>query len=132
MASTNTISPKVGFAYDLTGDNRTVLKGFIGRRAGTRPTRWPTRRTRSVSRALRYAFVSCAAGQTTGCDLNGDRLVSSPQELGAFQSTQGGAGFVRVDRDLARPTSDEISLNLEREITHRPVGPRLIRLQEHA
>jgi hypothetical protein len=65
---------------------------------------------------LRYAFVSCAAGQTTGCDLNGDRLVSSPAEVGAFQSTQGGGGFVRVDRDLIRPKSNEISMNLEREI----------------
>ena len=60
--------------------------------------------------------MSCAAGQTTGCDLNGDRLVSSAAELGAFQSSQGGAGFVRVDRDLVRPTSNEVSVNLEREV----------------
>ena len=65
---------------------------------------------------MRYAFVSCAAGQTTGCDLNGNRLVDSPAELGAFQSTQGGGGFVRVDRDLVRPLSHEVSVNLEREI----------------
>ena len=30
VARTNTVSPKVGFAYDLTGDNRTVIKGFNG------------------------------------------------------------------------------------------------------
>src|SRR5688500_14584536 len=116
VASTNTISPKVGFAYDLTGDNRTVLKGFYGL------SRWNSAdvladQENEVGLAqLRYAFVSCAAGQTTGCDLNGDRLVSSPAELGAFQSTQGGGGFVRVDRGLVRPMSHEISLNLEREI----------------
>ena len=39
-----------------------------------------------------------------------------PAELGAFQSTQGGGGFVRVDRDLVRPMSHEVSMNLEREI----------------
>src|SRR5688572_341696 len=116
VASTNTISPKVGFAYDLTGDNRTVLKGFVGR------SRWNSADTLADQEnpvglaALRYAFVACAAGQAVGCDLNGDRLVSSPQELGAFQSTQGGAGFVRVDRDLVRPHTDEISLNVEREL----------------
>lgn len=116
VASTTTLAPKVGFAYDLTGDNRTVVKGFIGQ------SRWNSADTLADQEnpvglaQLRYAFVSCAAGQTTGCDLNGDRLVSSPAELGAFQSTQGGGGFVRVDRDLVRPTSNEISLNLEREV----------------
>jgi len=116
VASTNTISPKIGFAYDLSGDNRTVLKAFYGL------SRWNSADTLADQEnpvglaQLRYAFVSCAAGQTTGCDLNGDRLVSSPAELGAFQSTQGGGGFVRVDRDLVRPTSHEVSVNLEREI----------------
>ena len=117
VANTTTLAPKLGFAYDLSGDNRTVLKGFIGQ------SRWNSADTLADQEnpvglaALRYAFVSCAAGQTTGCDLNGDRLVSSPAELGAWQSTQGGGGFVRVDRDLTRPTSNEISMNLEREIT---------------
>ena len=116
VASTNTISPKVGFAYDLTGDNKTVLKAFYGL------SRWNSADTLADQEnpvglaQLRYAFVSCAAGQTSGCDLNGDRLVSSPAELGAFQSTQGGGGFVRVDRNLVRPTSHEVSVNLEREV----------------
>ena len=30
VANTTTLAPKVGFAYDLFGDNRTVIKGFIG------------------------------------------------------------------------------------------------------
>ncbi len=116
VANTTTLAPKVGFAYDLTGDNRTVIKGFVGQ------SRWNSADTLAnqenpVGRAqLRYAFVSCAAGQTTGCDVNGDRLVSSPAELGPFQQSLGGAGTVRVDRDLIRPTSNEISLNLEREV----------------
>ena len=117
VANTTTLAPKFGFAYDLSGDNRTVIKGFIGQ------SRWNSADTLADQEnpvglaQLRYAFVSCAAGQTTGCDLNGDRLVSSPAELGAFQSTQGGGGFVRVDRDLTRPTSNEVSFNLEREIS---------------
>ena len=116
VANTTTLSPKFGFAYDLTGDNRTVIKGFVGQ------SRWNSADTLAdqenpVGLAfLRYAFLSCAAGQTTGCDVNGDRLISSPAELGAFQSSGGGGGFVRVDRDLIRPSSNEVSLNLEREI----------------
>jgi hypothetical protein len=117
VASTNTISPKIGFAYDLTGDNRTVVKGFYGR------SRWNSADTladqeNEVGLAqLRYAFVSCTATLRTNCDLNGNRLLDSPAELGAFQSTLGGAGFVSVDRGLTRPTTDEVSLNFEREIT---------------
>ena len=116
VADTITLAPKLGFAYDLTGDNRTVVKGFIGQ------SRWNSADTLAnqenpVGRAqLRYAFLPCTATRTTGCDLNGNRLLDSPAELGAFQQTLGGAGFVRVDRDLVRPTSNEVSLNLEREV----------------
>lgn len=116
VADTITLSPKVGFAFDLTGDNRTVIKGFVGQ------SRWNSADTLADQEnpvglaQLRYAFVSCSATVTTGCDLNGDRLVSSPAELGAFQSTQGGGGFVRIDRNLIRPASNEVSLNLEREV----------------
>ena len=117
VADTHTLSPKVGFAYDLTGDNRTVLKAFYGLSRWNSADLLADQENPVGIAQLRYAFLSCTAGQTSGCDLNGDRLVSSPTELGAFQGTQGGAGFVRVDRDLIRPTSTEVSLNLEREIT---------------
>src|SRR5687767_5596426 len=116
VADTLTIAPKLGFAYDLSGDNRTVIKGFIGQSRWNSADQLADQENPVGLAQLRYAFVSCAPGQTTGCDLNGDRLVSSPAELGAFQSTQGGGGFVRVDRDLIRPTSNEVSFNLEREI----------------
>jgi hypothetical protein len=65
---------------------------------------------------LRYAFVPCTATVTTNCDLNGNRLVDSPAELGAFNSTVGGAGFVTIDRGLKRPTNNEFSTDIEREI----------------
>jgi hypothetical protein len=116
VANTTTLAPKVGFAYDLTGDNRTVIKGFIGQ------SRWNSADTLAnqenpVGRATRrYAFLPCTATRTTGCDLNGNRLLDSPAEIGAFQSAGGGGGGVRVDRDIVRPTSNEVSLNLEREV----------------
>ncbi len=116
VANTHTLAPRVGFAYDLTGDNRAVLKAYFGQ------SRWNSADTLAdqenpVGRAqLRYQFVSCTATRTTNCDLNGNRLLDGAQELGAFNSTQGGAGFVRVDRDLVRPTSNELSVNVEREI----------------
>ena len=63
VANTNTLAPKFGFAYDLTGDNRTVIKGFVGQ------SRWNSADTLADQEnpvglaQLRYAFVSCAAGQ---------------------------------------------------------------------
>lgn len=116
VSDTLTVSPKFGFAYDLSGDNRTVIKGFVGQ------SRWNSADTLAdVENPVgvaqrRYAFVSCSATVTTGCDINGNRLLDGPQELGAFQQTLGGAGSVTVDRNLTRPKSNEISLNLEREL----------------
>jgi hypothetical protein len=116
VSSTNTISPKIGFAYDLTGDNRTVIKGFYGISRWNSADQLADQENPVGQAALRYEFVSCSATRTTNCDLNGNRLVDSPAELGAYQTSTGGAGNVRVDRDLIRPTSHEISVNLEREI----------------
>ena len=101
-----TVAPRVGFAYDLTGDNRTVLKVHFGQ------TRFNSAdlladQENPVGRArLRYVFN----------DLNGNRLLDGPQELGRFLQTVGGGGFVRVDRDLVRPTGNEFGTNVEREI----------------
>jgi hypothetical protein len=106
VADTKTVVPRVGFAYDLTGDNRTVLKFHIGQ---TRFNSADTLADREnpVGRArLRYVFN----------DLNGNRLLDGPQELGRFLRTVGGGGFVRIDRDLIRPKGNEISTNIEREI----------------
>jgi hypothetical protein len=116
VANTKTLAPRLGFAYDLTGDNRTVAKVYFGQ------SRWNSADTLADQQnpvgiaQLRYAFLPCTATRTTQCDLNRNGLLDSPFELGAFNSTQGGAGFVRVDPDLERPTSNELSFNLEREI----------------
>jgi hypothetical protein len=101
-----TAAPRVGFAYDLTGDNRTVLKVHVGQ------TRFNSAdlladQENPVGRArLRYVFN----------DLNGNRLLDGSQELGRLLQTVGGGGFVRVDRDLIRPTGNEFGANVEREI----------------
>jgi hypothetical protein len=106
VSESRTVVPRLGFAYDLTGDNRTVLKVYYGR------TRFNSAdlladQENPVGRArLRYVFN----------DQNGNRLLDGPQELGRFLRTVGGGGFVRVDRDLVRPTGNEVSTNIEREI----------------
>jgi hypothetical protein len=106
VGDSKTVVPRVGFAYDLTGDNRTVLKVYYGQsRFNSADTL--ADRENPVGRArLRYVFN----------DLDGNRLLDGPQELGRFLRTVGGGGFVRIDRDLIRPTGNQISTNIEREI----------------
>ena len=106
VSESRTVAPRIGFAYDLTGDNRTVLKVHAGQ------TRFNSAdlladQENPVGRArLRYRFN----------DLNGNRLLDGPAEVGTFLRTVGGGGFVRIDRDLIRPKGNEVGANLEREI----------------
>ncbi len=117
VANTKDISPRLGFAYDITGDNRTVAKVYFGQSRWNSADELADKENPVGIAQLRYAFVPCTATVTANCDLNGNKLLDSPAELGAFNSTQGGAGFVRIDRGLNRPVNNEVSTNLEREIT---------------
>ena len=116
VANTRDFSPRVGFAYDLTGDNRTVVKAYFGQSRWNSADELADKENPVGIAQLRYAFLPCTPTRLTQCDLNGNRLLDSPDELGAFNSTQGGAGFVTVDRDLNRPVTNEISTSIEREV----------------
>ncbi len=116
VANTKDISPRVGFAYDLTGDNRTVVKAYYGQSRWNSADELADKENPVGIAQRRYAFLDCTPGQVTGCDLNGNRLVDGPNELGAFNTTVGGAGAVTIDRDLNRPVTHEFSTNVEREI----------------
>src|SRR5207247_1178259 len=49
-------------------------------------------------------------------DQNGNRLLDGPQELGRLLSTQGGAGFVRIDPNIKHAYGQEFSTHLEHEL----------------
>jgi hypothetical protein len=107
VSTANSVSPRIGVAYDLTGDNRTVLKGFAGRYYFNSADTLADLENPVGSSRLRYQFL----------DQNGNKLLDGPQELGLFRSTQGGGGAVNVDDNIKRPYSQEISGHVEREIT---------------
>jgi hypothetical protein len=107
VAKTSNVSPRLGFAWDVRGNNKSVVKGYFGRfYFNSAPDTLAALENPVGTAQLRYRFN----------DLNGNRLLDGPQELGTFLSTQGGAGFVRIDRDLKRPYSQELSGHFEQEI----------------
>jgi len=101
----NSVGPRLGASWDVTGDGRTALKAFMGRfyldpvldaTTGANPVGWA---------GQRYAFN----------DRNGNRLLDAG-ELGNLLSTTGGAGSIRVDPDLQQPYGDEMSVHVQREV----------------
>jgi hypothetical protein len=106
VAKSTTFAPRVGVAYDLFGDNKTVLKAYFGQFRYNSADTLADQQNPVGKAQLRYRFV----------DGNGNRILDGPQELNGLVQTVGGAGFVTVDPNLIRPTSNEFSTSVEREI----------------
>ncbi len=107
VSETTTFAPRIGLAYDLTGDNRTILKVFWGQFRFNSADTLADQENPVGRQRLRYQWQ----------DLNGNRLLDGPSEIVRFvQSVDAGAGLVTVDRDIKRPYSTEFSTSAEREI----------------
>jgi hypothetical protein len=106
VAEHTVFAPRAGFAYDLSGGGKTVVKGYYGRFYFNSSDILANLENPVGMAQLRYQFL----------DQNGNRVLDGPSELGLFRQTVGGAGFVRIDRDIKRPYSQELSGHIEREI----------------
>ena len=106
VADLKSFSPRVGFAWDMTGTGKTVWKGFYGRFYYNPSTDISSLENPVGQAALRYEFK----------DLNGNKLLDGPQELGRLLTTVGGAGFVKVDRGLQHAYGQEASTHFEQEV----------------
>jgi hypothetical protein len=102
----NSVAPRLGFVWDLTGQGKTVLKAFAGRFYINPSTDISDDENPVGAAGIRYVFN----------DLNGNRVYDGRQELGRQLTTRGGAGFVKVDRNLKHPYGDELSAHLEHEL----------------
>jgi hypothetical protein len=107
VARTTSVGPRLGLAWDIGGNNRSVVKAYYGQfYFNSAPDTLGALQNPVGTAQLRYRFL----------DANGNGLLDNPAELGTFLSTQGGAGFVRIDPDLKRPYSQEVSTHFEQEI----------------
>jgi len=107
-------APRVSVVYDIFGDGRTALK-FAASRYNQPITLQNVLRLNPLGATSdTRVWTVCAAGQTSGCDLNGD-LVPQVNELGVSSGFAFGVNNRYTD-DLRWPVSNEYSLELQRQI----------------
>lgn len=112
------IAPRAGFTFDLTGEGRSVLKGYWGRYYHNMNTGMPDANP-GGNKGVTYEFL----------DQNENGLFDGVDELGARVGGSTGAGLARdldggrpqstgtaVDPNLWVPWVDEYSVSLEHQI----------------
>ena len=112
------IAPRIGFTYDVTGEGRTVFKGYWGRYYHNMGSGWDFSNP-GGNKSVRYQFL----------DQNMNGLFDGVDELGARRSGSTGAGLARdgtdhnqppvgspIDPNTAQPYVDEISASFEHQI----------------
>jgi len=108
------IVPRASVIYDLTGDGRTAIK-FAASRYDQPINISINQRLNPVGTTNdTRPWTVCAAGQTSGCDLNGD-LIPQLNELGASTGFTFGTTN-RYDPNLKWPVSNEYSLEVQRQL----------------
>ena len=114
------IAPRFSAVYDVKGDGRTALKFGANRYNVPIVLSYIQRLNPTGIASDTRVWTVCTAGQTAGCDLNGDRL---PQinELGASTGFSGGAA-TRYSTDLKPPLADEYVAEIQRQLPKNVVA----------
>lgn len=99
----NTLMPRAGVSWDVTGEGTTVLKVFYGRYYFNFADRLDGLNPGGTNRKD-FKFL----------DQNGNRLYDGPHELGALVRSAGGSSTV-LDENLKVPFADEINAAFERQ-----------------
>jgi hypothetical protein len=102
----NSVGPRLGFAWDVTGEGKAVWKAFYGRYYFNPSVFHSDKENPAGNLRLRFRFN----------DLNGNRVLDGPKELGDFVRSLDGAGFFTVDRDIEHAYGDEFSTHFEQEL----------------
>ena len=103
------IAPRAGLSYALTSDNKTAIKVAYGR--------FNFALRASDSRTVRnFNKNDYSATRYRWNDVNGNKRLDYPQELGAFVAREGGSTTV-FNEDIQQPMTEEFTFHLQREIT---------------
>ena len=97
--------PRVGASYDLMGDGKTALKVSYSRYAIQEGSRFPESLNPNAYSGKLLPWT----------DTNGDNKAQQ-SELGAPFAFYGGASGVRLDPDISRPYSDEVTAGVQRDL----------------
>jgi hypothetical protein len=109
-----TIVPRFSAVYDLKGDGRTAIKFAANRYTQPVALGNAFRVNPAVVASDTRLWTVCAAGQTSGCDLNRD-LTPQPNELGPSNGYNFGASN-QWDPDLKPAYSNEYSIELQHQL----------------
>jgi hypothetical protein len=102
------VAPRIGLAYPLTADKRTVLKATYGQ--------FNFALRASDSRTIRNFNKNDYSAQLYRWnDLNSDRDLDYPGELGTFVQSEG-ASSTFFNADIQQPKAHEFTLHVEREL----------------
>jgi outer membrane receptor protein involved in Fe transport len=103
LLTNNDIAARLGFSYNLTGDGKTVLKGFYGRYYNNIADGFSAANPGGTNYA-EYNFL----------DQNHNNRYDGPQELGSLRFRLGGAD-APVNPKTRTPHTDEFSGTIERQ-----------------
>ncbi len=108
------LAPRVGFTLDVTGEGRSVVKGYYGRYYFNMDSGWASANP-GGNKNVQYKFL----------DQNQNGLFDGVQELGERVSGSTGAGLgverskpvgTDVDPDTYQPYVDEVSVSAEHQV----------------
>jgi hypothetical protein len=100
----DSVAPRVGVSYDLTGKGRTVLKGFYGRFYYNYADQFSSLNPGSANYKT-YKFN----------DLNGNNVYDGPQELTGNVIASVGGTTTTVNPNMKKPYADEFDGSIEHQ-----------------
>jgi hypothetical protein len=106
----NTLSPRVGVAYDLRGNGKTAIKAAWGRYAAQEAASWPSQFNR----------LALTSEVRTWIDGNGDDIAQDAEIGPPINPNFGLPSDPRnVDPDIKRPHNHSFNLNVDHEVMPR-------------
>ncbi len=100
-------APRVGFAYDVRGDGKSVIRGGVGRYYGNILLNIPMNEVRNRNRQAQLTILNPSFTNPLGGAETLDQLLAQPR------------GLVIMSNDYNAPRQDQVSIGLAQE-----VGPR--------